>query len=41
LDYGRFGGTGSNSFDLKIVVEACFYTNVDGRKSYVKGRTMV
>lgn len=41
MDYGRFGGTGSNSFDLKIVVEAFFYTNADGTKSYVKGRTMV
>ncbi|KAK1626348.1 hypothetical protein QYE76_000663 [Lolium multiflorum] len=37
----KFGGTGTNSFVLKIVVEAFFYTNVDGRKSYVKGRTMV
>ncbi|KAK1692720.1 hypothetical protein QYE76_009417 [Lolium multiflorum] len=37
----KFGGTGSNSFDLKTVVEAFFYTNADGRKSYVKGRTVV
>ncbi|CAM0877629.1 unnamed protein product [Alopecurus aequalis] len=33
--------SGNNAFNLKIVVEAFFCTSVDGRKNYVKGRTLI
>ena len=38
MDHGRCSG--NNAINLQIVVEAFLCTSVDGRKNYVKGRTL-